>query len=188
MNFQSYLNYFTEILESPQVSEPYNDPAFIEYTKLNLSRMNRWIKTGQLIDGLITSLKKIDKKQTWIVLTEPWCGDAAHIVPFIELMAKMNHHISIAYELRDSAPFRIDQYLTNGSKAIPILIVKDEQGKDIFKWGPRPQNAQGVFKKLAEEGADHDVIKLALQQWYNQDKGLSMQQELVELFEHPHLV
>lgn len=187
MNFQSYLTCFTEILEKPQVSEPYNDPEFVEYTKLNLSRMNRWLKTAQLSDEMISSLRKIDKKQTWIVLTEPWCGDAAHIVPFIEMMANTNNHISTTYELRDSAPFRIDQYLTNGSKSIPIFIVKDEHGKDIFKWGPRPQNAQLVFKKLVDEGADHEAIKLALQQWYNQDKGQSMQTELVQLFQNKDL-
>jgi len=182
MKFQSYLDYFKEIIYNIQPPPPYDDALYIDYTKLNWSRVNRWLKSGQIIKEMSDAIKSINKKQTWIIITEPWCGDAAHIVPFIEIIAKTNPLITTDYELRDTAPFRIDQYLTNGSKSIPILIIRDEHGKDLFKWGPRPTEAQIAFKKLADEGADFETTKLALQHWYNQDKGQSMQKELVDLF------
>ncbi len=51
------------------------------YAKLNWSRMNRWLKVGTLSDEIKETLSKVDTVQHWVVITEPWCGDAAHIAP-----------------------------------------------------------------------------------------------------------
>jgi len=55
-------------------------------------------------------------------------------------------------------------FLTNGGKAIPIVIVMDEQGNYQFNLGPRPKAAQNIFKKhrsLSEQGKieKSEVIK-----------------------------
>lgn len=82
MNFQSYLNYFNEIMENSHPAKPYNNPAYVDFVKLNLSRVNRWLKHGIIDKALQHAVKKIDKPQRWIIITEPWCGDAAQIVPY----------------------------------------------------------------------------------------------------------
>lgn len=181
MNFTSYLNYFQSIVENKDGNLPelYQDPEYFEYTKLNWSRLNRWLKTGKLSEETIQKLKEIKSPQNWIVITEPWCGDASHIVPFIELMSKENNLISVSYELRDSEPFRIDNYLTGGSKSIPILIIQDSNGDDLKVWGPRPKECQEFFMSEKAKGADIDALKIALQKWYNADKGVQIQQEII---------
>jgi hypothetical protein len=181
MNFTAYLNYFQEIIEdkADNLPELYQNPEYLEYTKLNWSRMNRWLKTGILLEQTIAKLKSISSPQNWIVITEPWCGDASHIVPFIELMARENDLISVSYELRDAAPFRIDDYLTNGGKSIPILIIQDQNQKDIAVWGPRPKECQELY--LREKDSGFENVKIALQKWYNQDKGISIQNEISNL-------
>lgn len=182
MNFQSYLNYFSEIMENSHPAKPYNNPAYVDFVKLNLSRVNRWLKHGIIDKALQHVVKKIDKPQRWIIITEPWCGDAAQIVPFIQRIAELNPLIQTDYELRDSPPFRINQYLTDGrSKSIPMLVAKDENGNDIFKWGPRPQPAQSLYKGLSNKKAGFEEIKIALQQWYNKDKGQTEEHELEAL-------
>lgn len=184
MDFTSYLNYFQNIIENKDGNLPelYQNPEYFEYTKLNWSRMNRWLKTGKLLDETASKIKSINTPQNWIVITEPWCGDASHIVPFIEMMAKENQLISVSYELRDTAPFRIENYLTNGSKSIPILIIQDQNGKDLAIWGPRPQECQAIFMSEKEKGGDLESLKIALQKWYNTDKGKKIQQEITALF------
>lgn len=181
MNFTSYLNYFQSIVENKDGNLPelYQDPEYFEYTKLNWSRLNRWLKTGKLSEETIQKLKEIKSPQNWIVITEPWCGDASHIVPFIELMSKENNLISVSYELRDSEPFRIDNYLTGGSKSIPILIIQDSNGDDLKVWGPRPKECQEFFMSEKDKGADFDTLKIALQKWYNTDKGVQIQKEII---------
>lgn len=182
MNFNSYFHYFQNIIENKDGNFPelYQDPDYFEYTKLNWSRLNRWLKTGKLLEETITKLKAVNAPQKWIVITEPWCGDASHIVPFIELMSKENPLISVDYELRDTEPFRIDKYLTHGSKSIPVLIVQDENGNDLAVWGPRPKECQEFFLSEKEKGADLEALKIVLQKWYNQDKGAKIQQEITE--------
>ena len=181
MNFTAYLNYFQQIVENQDGTLPelYQDPEYLEYTKLNWSRMNRWMKTGTLLEETLAKLKAIDSPQNWIVITEPWCGDASHIIPFIELMSRQNPLISVSYELRDSEPFRINNYLTNGSKSIPILIIQDQNGKDLKVWGPRPKECQTFFMTEKDKGADFEALKIALQKWYNNDKGVLIQQEIM---------
>ncbi|MBS1758608.1 MAG: thioredoxin family protein [Bacteroidetes bacterium] len=181
MNFSAYQNYFEEVLKADHSTEPYNDPDYMEYTKLNWSRQSRWLKTGEISAALKEVVSKINKPQTWIIITEPWCGDAAHIVPFFHLIANLNPLITAEFELRDAEPHRINDYLTNGGKSIPILVVKDERGKDLFRWGPRPAEAQNLYTTLKNSNAEFEEIKIALQKWYNEDKGVSLQQEIAAL-------
>lgn len=181
MNFLEYLSQIEQILKNSEPLDPYSDPDFLEYTKLNLARTKRWLKTGRLNREAIEAIKAISSVQTWTVITEPWCGDAAHSVPFIEMLANENPLIKTVYELRDSTPFRINDYLTNGSKSIPKLIVTDEEGNDLGIWGPRPEECQTFFQKFVDDKTDINKMKEALQIWYNQDKGEGIQQELTQL-------
>lgn len=178
MNFQSYLAEFGRILDNPTPAPPYDNAAYLDYTRLNWSRMNRWLKKGELSTSFSEVVNGISQPQHWLVITEPWCGDAAHSVPFIQLAAQLNPLISVEYELRDSEPFRINAYLTNGSKSIPKLIIRDSQGTDLATWGPRPVECQKLFDRLKAEDADFEQQKIATQQWYNADKGQAVQAEL----------
>ncbi|MCC6383523.1 MAG: thioredoxin family protein [Bacteroidia bacterium] len=185
MTFQQYKAYFEKLLDKNAVnpSAPYDDPDYLEYTQLNWSRMNRWIKTGKLTDETKSALKAISQPQQWIVITEPWCGDAAHNVPFIELMSRENSLIRVSYELRDSEPFRIEQYLTNGTKSIPKLVIFDSENKEFASWGPRPEGCAAVYAEMKAQGTSPDSIKLEIQKWYNADKGISIQKEVTQLLQ-----
>jgi hypothetical protein len=44
---------------------------------------------------------------------------------------------------------------------------------------PRPKDAQALFHKLREENASFEEQKVALLNWYNKNKGLQIQEELV---------
>ncbi len=182
MNLEQYQQLFEEILASDNPPAPYDNPDYLNYTRLNRQRMNRWFSTLQLNEALVTHLQKLDSPQHWIVLLEPWCGDVSHSLPFIIRLAETNPFISYDLQLRDSEPFLINDYLTAGSKGIPKLIVRDEVGKDIFVWGPRPAAAQHLMNNLKAEGADFERIKIEVQNWYNANKGRSLQEELLAGF------
>lgn len=181
MNFQDYLNLFDEILTAENPQTPYDKPAYINYVKLNQSRMARWMKTMVIDPDLIDTLNDLEEPQHWIIITEPWCGDAAHNVPFLVTLAEKSPKITYEIQLRDSEPYLINEYLTNGGKSIPKLVSRDTEGVDLFTWGPRPAAAQEIFNNMKSEGAVYDEITLKLQGWYNVDKGQRVQQELLEL-------
>jgi len=181
VNYETYQQLFNEILDNGHTPYPYNNEAYLNYTKLNRSRMKRWDKQLILDEQLIEKLKALDSPQHWIIITEPWCGDAAHIIPFLIRMAAQNNLITYDIQLRDSEPFLIESYLTNGSKSIPKLVARDSSGNDLFTWGPRPQAAQELRTTLITSNTDPEATKIALQHWYNEDKGESLHQELTAL-------
>src|SRR6476619_7449375 len=99
----------------------------LEYSKLNVARMNRLDKTIEIIRELREAVEQILSPQTWLVLTEGWCGDAAQIAPVFDKIAQLNSNIELKFLLRDENPELMDWYLTNGkSRSIPKLIVLDE--------------------------------------------------------------
>ncbi|MFA9212205.1 MAG: thioredoxin family protein [Moraxellaceae bacterium] len=181
MTFQAYLDQFEALLKSEKQLPPYDDADFFNYAKLNWSRMNRWLKHGVIQSDLLAAIKHIQQPQHWIVITEPWCGDAAHIVPFLSRIAELNPMITIDFQLRDSAPFLIENYLTNGGKSIPKLIIRDTAGNDLAVWGPRPKACQIVFDDLKAKQTNMNDLKTALQHWYNEDKGVALQAEILSI-------
>ena len=181
MNFEHYNQLHQNIVNSTPTAPPYNNPDYFNYTKLNASRTGRWVKTGVITEENQAVIKSINTPQTWILISEPWCGDASHIVPFVHLLASLNPKITLDIELRDAEPHRINEYLTNGGKSIPMLIIKDENNNDIAVWGPRPKDAQDLFLKLKREQADFETQKIQLQNWYNVNKGIDIQNEITAL-------
>jgi glutaredoxin-related protein len=165
-------------LEHPGYSSyPIN---YQHYIPLNKSRFARNLKQGLITQELAEVIRSINEKQDWIIITEPWCGDAAQIVPYLFKMAELNPLINVEVQLRDSNS-EIDSYLSNGKMSIPKLIVRNQEGVDRFIWGPRPQVLETIYLELKNKNENIDDVKTILQKWYNEDKGQSLQLELLEL-------
>ncbi len=180
MNAITYNKLFDDIIEGEINTAPYDNPEYINYVKLNKSRSKRWDKRGDLTEELKKVVGNIQEEQTWIMISEPWCGDAAHSAPMIQKISAINDKITLEIQLRDSNS-EIEKYLTNGGKAVPKLIVRDKAGKDIFTWGPRPKGAQELV--LAQKNREDltTVEKYTnILQWYIKDDGISIQEEIVK--------
>ena len=181
LTWEEYLQLFDQILSGEFTNELYQKADYRDYVRMNHSRVNRWLKSAILNEDLEQIIEKIDSPQTWFLITEPWCGDAAHSTPLIALVAALNKNITLKIVLRDDNHDFIDRYLTNGGRSIPKLIVRDENDKDIFIWGPRPKELGLIFTELKSENQPFDVINKTLQNWYNQNKGVDIQSELLVL-------
>ncbi|WP_460764758.1 thioredoxin family protein [Niabella terrae] len=182
LDWQSYLDYTKEIISSTNPAAPYDNPDYLHYTLMNEKRMQRWLKANPITDETAAIIRSISTAQHWLVITEPWCGDAAHIVPILYLMSTLNEKIDFRLQLRDQDS-EIEQYLTNGTRSIPMLIVRNATGQDIFHWGPRPKEGQEMYLALAARKADFEEVKTAIQHYYNKDKSLSTQREVAALLQ-----
>lgn len=182
MTWDDYAQLFEEITRGRLTAAPYDQESYLNYTALNASRQKRWMKRGTLNNELVAKLEEETRKQTWILITEPWCGDASHIAPFIYKLSESSSNIDFSINLRDGKDSIIQNYLTNGKMSIPVLVVKDEFGKDIFHWGPRPKDAQIIhINNIADISKSGQEKKIELQSWYNKDKGKDLQLELLEI-------
>jgi len=155
---------------------------YASYISLNLTRFNRITKTFPPSQAFIDLASDVKKKSHWIIITEPWCGDAAQSVPLLLKLIDQIPNARFTLELRDQSTL-IDQYLTNGGKGIPKVIVRDEQGIDLFVWGPRTREAQELFNKLKAEGVELKVLHESLHRWYAKDHGKSLELELLTLIQ-----
>ena len=165
-------------LENPGYSSyPTN---YQHYIPLNKSRFTRCLKQGVITQELTEVVRAINEKQDWVIITEPWCGDAAQIVPYLFKIAALNPLINVLVQLRDSHS-EIESYLSNGKMSIPKLIVRNKQGIDLFIWGPRPQKLEAIYLELKNKNENLDNVKTILQKWYNEDKGRGIQDEIMEL-------
>jgi hypothetical protein len=156
----------------------------INYTKINLTRMKRWNKTIVLTPELINQIKEIKSPQCWTVITEAWCGDGAQNIPALAKIAQESEgKINLQLVFRDDNPTFMNQYLTNGGQAIPKLIARDDSGKDLFCWGPRPEHAINIMRnwKANPMNITKSEIEVTLHAWYAQNKQHDLMREIRDL-------
>jgi Thioredoxin len=183
ISYDAYKQLVENLLAAGKVTGPQQSEALVHYSQLNLQRMHRVEKTIQVLPEIKAKLLLLSQPQTWLVLTESWCGDASQSLPVMQSLADLNPNIRLRILLRDENPELMDRYLTNGvSRSIPKLIAVDPAtGKEFFNWGPRPTALQESFYGMRSEGLSYDVIKEELQRWYNKDRTMTIQQELAAL-------
>lgn len=151
------------------------------YIKLNLARMKRIDKTYSPSEALELLLQSVSKKQYWLILSEGWCGDSAQNIPYLIKMAQLSKSIEVRLVLRDSHLEIIDQFLTNGKRSIPKLIVFDEDGNILMQWGSRPATAQALVSGKIQEGLTKPEWEPLLHAWYAKDKGVTLESEMMNL-------
>jgi len=160
---------------------PAEDAEKLEFTKLNLHRTGRILRTYKVSEDLAELVKAIDDSQLWLVITEPWCGDSAQCLPYIATMADLNPNIKLRMVLRDENLDIIDAFLTEGKRSIPVLVVFDSQDEVLFTWGPRPAPAQTVFLEAKAEGLEKPGILERLHLFYGRDRGKSIEAEFKQI-------
>lgn len=182
-NSHSYNEYRTLVskLISEGKSTGHEQSAdLLHYSELNEVRMKRLEKTLKIDLEVEKALQNLKSEQTWLVISEGWCGDAAQILPIIKLMSEASENIDLKLVFRDENEELINLFLTNGAKSIPKLIILDQNSNVIYHWGPRPEGAKNlIIEYKAKHGIVDEAAKIALQKWYLDDKGISTMKEIV---------
>ncbi|MCC6550752.1 MAG: thioredoxin family protein [Ignavibacteriaceae bacterium] len=151
------------------------------YFPLNLRRMKRTYTTFKPTADALTTFEEIKGSQTWMIISEGWCGDTAQNVPVINKLAKLNQNIDVKIILRDTYPEIMDKYLTYGARSIPKLVAFDEEGNELFQWGARPEPIYSIMKEHIAAGLPKHQREEILHTWYAKDGGKSTAGEIVEL-------
>jgi hypothetical protein len=183
--YQSYREMIDKLLAENKTTGPIHTEAYLDYTRMNVKRMNRWDKTARVSPEIEKAINSIDIPQIWLVITEAWCGDAAQSIPFLVKLAELNPHIELRLVLRDEHPELMDEYLTEGARSIPKLIILSEDlAQEFGTWGPKPEFLQDRLKayKLYALGVSPKEFSEGTHLWYAKDKNQSLERELMELF------
>jgi len=164
---------------------PAQSEALTNYTLLSHTRMKRLDKTVKISEEIQEKFKNFTGNQTWVVLTESWCGDAAQSMPAMNKLADLAPNITFKVVLRDENLELMNAFLTNGSMSIPKLIILDNDNQEVLAdWGPRPSTATAMVNDYkAEHGQLTPEFKKDLQVWYNKDKSESIIEDLTQLID-----
>ena len=184
MNYDTYSQLLHSLFAQGKTTGHTQSVEYIEYAKVNLQRMARIEKTSVLTSELMAALKAIKGNYVWLVITEGWCGDAAQNVPVFNVIEKICPAIEVKIILRDDNLTIMDNYLTNGSRSIPKMVVLEKESlKELFVWGPRPAVLQNMVVEWVKNNVSKQERGLAIQKWYNGDKTQTLQEELRHLIQ-----
>jgi len=185
-DYSGYRKHVSDLLAEGLSTGTTQSEALTHYSTLNEVRMNRLDKTVTIPQEFINRLALLKKEHILLVISEGWCGDAAQILPVIYKLAVANTALNLRIVLRDDNAALMDEYLTNGSRSIPKLVVVEKDSLIArATWGPRPHDAaQLIADYKATYGLINEEAKTALQKWYLHDKGHSTMEEIILLLEN----
>jgi len=100
------------------------------------------------------SLNNRDDLRCLILMAE-WCGDVVRNVPVV-FQALSISGIPTEVLVIEQHLDTMDEFLTMGGRAIPIVIFADTGGHVLGQWGPRPKHVQEamIAFKLANPNRD----------------------------------
>lgn len=182
-SYQEYKETVSSQLEEGKSTGHVQSEALTNYSKLNDRRMKRLDKTLKIDAEIEDIFSQALTNITWLVLTEGWCGDAAHSIPVMNKLAEMNNGIDFRIISRDDNDELMNNFLTNGGKSIPKLIAYDREKQEVINsWGPRPSIATQMVNDYKEKHGKLDPeFKEDLQVWYNKNKGQNIAEDLLKL-------
>ena len=155
-----------------------------DFYRLNFQRISRINKTYRVSPELSTLLNALNFKLYWVVISEDWCGDSAQVLPYIAKIADSSDAIELRIISRDQHPEVMNQYLTDGKKSIPKLIAFDENGTELFSWGPRPREAAELVKQVIANGGKKEDMYQQLHTWYARNRGRAVETEFYNLLKN----
>lgn len=174
MSYQEFKTLVNDLIDKGQSTGHTQNEDMLHYSKMSVRRIKRWDKTFKFSDSDKTFFENLSRPITFLVIAEGWCGDAAHALPILNKIAETSPNLELKVVLRDDNDELMQEFLTNGGKAIPKLIALDNDNNVLFTWGPRPTEATEMVKAYKEKyGQLTPEFKEDLQKWYNKDKGQS---------------
>jgi hypothetical protein len=114
-----------------------------------------------------------------LVIAEDWCGDASNTVPIVARLADKVPGFELRILMRDKYPQVMDQYLTNGSRSIPIVIALNDEFEEVGHWGPRPSELQ-AWVMASRSTLPKSELYPQIRKWYARDRGETTLREVLE--------
>ncbi len=181
--YPAYRKFLTDLLAEGKTTRPTQTESYLQFARLNQSRMDRLDKRDRFLPEMVTLLQTLRRNVLLLVITEGWCGDAAQIVPLLYHLTNTTEQLDLGLVLRVEHPALMDHFLTEGARSIPKVIFLDATTHQVLgSWGPRPQVAQQMtmdYKHQPEPKPDYATYQKELHTWYARDKTASTQRELM---------
>lgn len=181
LTYSAYRQHIANVLATPAPDAQL--AKLLPHYQENVARLDQLAPTIAVLPELQAALGRLSQRYLWAIITEGWCGDASHTVPVFEAVAQASGgHLATRYFLRDTHPYFIDRYLTNGGRAIPIAVVLHPDSlAEAAVWGPRHAPLQAIYQDLKARETPFKELVAQVDAWYDQDATRTTQHELLAL-------
>lgn len=180
ISFDEYFKRTEEITNKNEADLTEEEAKMLEYYKLGVQRMSRMLKVYKPSEEQLQKLAEKNFKGKLLIITEGWCGDAGQTVPAVSLFFEGKNEVRVIY--RDENPDLIDQFLTDGTRSIPIVVILNENDEVIAHWGPRPAYGIELLKKYKADPENYtkDQFYNDIQVYYAKNRGKDAIDEILE--------
>lgn len=155
---------------------------FLEEVQENREFWHSMARRAKVDEEAVARVARLPGKWHFLVLSEDWCGDAINTVPLFDRLAQEAPNLELRLLGRDANPDLMDTHLTNGSRSIPVVMILDEEFRELAWWGPRPRPLQ---EWVLSEGLElpPEERYAEVRRWYARDAGRTTIEEIVSLME-----
>jgi thiol-disulfide isomerase/thioredoxin len=185
LRYENYRKEVDALVAEGKTTGAVQTPELLEYTKLNIQRMNRLDKTVALDEQTLIQLSQLDHNYKWLLVGDAWCGDCAQIIPIINKMSEADgSHIDFRIISRDAVPGLIETLNENKSRSIPKLVMMDaDTYETLHIWGARPLAAHEILLhyKANQNVMSKEDFEKQLHLWYAKDRGQNIMREVTAL-------
>ncbi len=159
-------------------SIPYDE--FVESVEENASLWKGVYRTARIPDWAYELACQRGPGVRLLAIVEDWCGDASNTVPVLARLGDEARCLELKVLLRDEHLEVMDQFLTNGSRSIPIVIALDQKFRALGHWGPRPKEIQEWVIENKDKIPSKERYP-TVRKWYAKDRGVTTLKEVLGL-------
>jgi hypothetical protein len=118
-----------------------------------------------------------------LVISEVSCSDSTALLSVLKRYLE-GEKVEFRFALRSENPDLMQAFLTNGARAVPIIIILDEQGYYMDRFGPRPKTAQDIFETyrqdINEGRIERKEVSKKIRNFYARDRGNAILKDFSE--------
>ena len=144
---------------------------WIERAKANQELWRAIRRRAHAPADIVKRLRSLPARRHLLVLTEDWCGDALNTLPFLARLVEAVPQLDLRILERDRNLDLMDAHLTGSARAIPVVMVLDEQYRGLGWWGSRPAALQKWVTSEEAQRLSKGDRYLEIRRWYARDHG-----------------
>lgn len=156
---------------------------FVEDAERQREHWQAVVRRASIAPDALRRVRTLHGAWHLLVLTEDWCGDGIHTLPFLARLSQLALNLDLRVLRRDRHPALMDEHKSGHARAIPVVMILDDEFVERGWWASRPSELQalmdGPWRRLPPR--ERELVK---RRWQARDRGTSALEEIIALLEY----
>jgi len=152
--------------------------TFLAGAQENRDLWHRVYRQARIPSDLLALARGLQGPWRLLALGEDWCMDSANTLPILARLSEEVERLELRILRKEENPGLMERHLTDGEEAIPVVMMLDEDFREVDSWGPRPRGLEDFFREELQDRQE-DARMAGLRGWYARDAGRSSLRELL---------